>query len=272
MPSVGVVALSPSFKAPLTTKWIANEDEDTWITIENRCALPLDVTPSFADGSQDLVYGFTVPAMYRVTVPILPDRGVQLSCMQPTPTNGNTAPFNVGLPFGFATVSNASGNLAGRYCGKNNVPYMLHSNGGAPSEPLYPVESCIQSAQSFSLLASQTAVHWISYNQIGSASTNLDFAGPVDACLVAQTFQVISCNFTGTNEIAVVQYIYDRDSAFPNPDLEGGTIFYTQGQPFGVATTVEARGAVGYALGIAGGSGTDTLSVNVIDWIGSPGA
>src|SRR5215831_10316999 len=204
MPSVGVVALGPSLRNSLTTKWIANDDKDEWITIENRCALPIDVTPGFSDGSQDLVYGFTVPALERHTVPILSDRGVQLSQLPPTPTNGNTAPPSVGVGFGLGTVSNASGNIVGRYCGKNNVPYMLHSNGGAPSEKIYPEESLVQSVQSVIVVASTAFVHWVGYNAIGSASTNLDAVGPVDMCLIAQTYQIEAIAVTGTGPATLV--------------------------------------------------------------------
>jgi hypothetical protein len=279
MPSSGVLALGPAYRNPILSKWIANDDNDSWITVENRCALPIDVTPSFSDGSQDLVYGFTVPALMRHTVPILPDRGVQLSQMQATPTNGNTAPASVGnmvtgLPFGLASVSNASGNIAGRYCGLNNVPYLLHSAGGAPSEEIYPVESLICSAQSVIVTASQVFTHWVGYNAIGSASTNLDVVGPVDMCLIAQTFQIEALAITGTGPATlVVQYIYDRNAPFPTPQLEGGALAWITGQPIGTETTILARGAVGYALGIAGGgAGSDTITVNVVDWVGSPGA
>lgn len=277
MPSVGVIAIAPSFKNPLLTKWVANPDEDGWVTVENRLALPIDVTPAFADGSQEVAYGFTVPAMMRSTVPILKDRGVQFSCFNPTPTNGNTAPAAVGnnasgVPFGLASRSNASGNTIGRYVGKNNVPYMLHDNGGAPSEPVYPVESLLCSVQSEVILASQSPTFWVGYNSIGNPSTNVDAYGPVDMCIVAQTFQLQALNFTGATEQALVQYIYDRDAPFPNPQLEGGTVIATNVTPIGSTLTVDARGAVGYTLGIAGGAGTDTCTVNIIDWIGSPGA
>ena len=248
----GIARLGYSFLDPELSEFVSNGTPgfpaDSFITVENRLGQPLNVSPAFSDGSPDYSSYYSVPPITRSTVPIDPQRGVSL---------GVSSDIFINDRSGVGTPTN-------RTFEKRTVPYRLHSNGAAPSEPLYPLDTCMVASDDFGLVFSgpSTRTAFVGSAWPGGATAQMA-TGPDGICIVYVAYAIeIASGFGGTDLFQV--------TAFPDP---AGSQHYTwcfgvplvAGQMIGLALP----GVVAVQASIA--SASASVSATGMYWIGAPG-
>ena len=251
----GFARLGASYLQPNLSEFVSNGTPgfpaDSFITVENRLSQPVNVSPAFQDGSPDFPIYFTIPAITRSTVPIDPERGVLL-----------TVASDIQL-----TARSFTGNKEQRYFQKRSVPYRLHSNGAAPSEPLYPIWACQAAEFEVSVTGTQSQQVYVGGWPITAA--NKIATGPDDICMVAVT--LVQFQQVRSGGIVELDGLYDPDAPQNNAS-QGGMIMFSGNDPIGAAATVSVYGATCVRIGIATGVGADTWTGSLIAWLGIPGA
>lgn len=251
MPAFGVVSLGASTVNPALSAFVPNGEAghpaDSFITVENRGAMAVAVTPAWNDSSPDSNYGFTVPAISRATLPIDPERGVLLTA----------------LPV-FRALR---GTMVARHVGRRNVLYSLH-NAGAPAgpEPLYPPHALVAVDTDFTLATGGLNNYYV--GPTGAASGTQIAPAPEDICIVALSLQLTTGQLLAPDVISMTPHL---DPTAPNENSPGGWIPFCSADTPGASTTFAMRGAFAFDVGFAG-VGAETVGIHAIVWCGVPAA
>jgi len=247
----GIVRLGNSLVNPVLSEFVDNGSpgfpNDSFITVENRLSQPLNVSSSLFGASADYGSYYTVPPLTRSTIPIDPERGVLISC------DNNLQIFD-----------RDTSALVTRTFDKRTVPYRLHSDGAAPSEPIYPLERCLNASNDIIVNAGGTFYQFVGGAWPG-ASNNRLAQGEDDICMVAATFYIYNQGIVaGANILELAQY-FDVS----NPSQKLSHVLCSAATPVGSRITVALAGPVAIALAVASAG---TISVSCSFWVGVPGA
>jgi hypothetical protein len=250
----GIARLGSSFLAPVLSEFIDNGTPgfpaDSFITVENRLTQPINVSPAFSDGSADYSSYYAVPPITRSTVPIDPQRGVLLGVSDDTFINDRT---------GVGTVTR-------RTFEKRTIPYRLHSDGAAPSEPLYPLERCMVASNDVILSGGgpSTNTAFVGSAWPGGATAQMA-TGPDGICIVgiALTIEAVS-NMPSTGLLQV--------TAFPDPAGPEKFTYVPMGAALvaGQVIFIALPGVVAVTTSISG-IATTSVTYTGMYWIGVPG-
>lgn len=251
----GIARLGNSNLNPVLSEFIDNGTPgfpaDSFITVENRLSQPLNVSPSFAGAAADYSSYYTVPPLTRSTVPIDPQRGVLLSVSNELSI----------LDRDGSSISQL------RTFEKRTIAYRLHSDGAAPSEPLYPLNRCLFASQDY--IVNQGAVSFAFVGGAWPGASNNRMALGIDGiCIVAITMLVYNNSLTtgaGPLSILDVGCYYDPDNTTQKVALITAANF----TPVGTRITMETGGCVAIGFGIGG---TGAISISCGFYIGVPGA
>jgi len=250
----GIARLGSSFLAPVLSEFVDNGTPgfpaDSFITVENRLSQPINVSPAFSDGSADYSSYYTVPPITRSTVPIDPQRGVLLGVSDDIFINDRTG----------------IGNVTRRTFEKRTIPYRLHSEGAAPSEPLYPLERCMVASNDVILTGGGPSGNTAFVGTAWPGGSTAQMAtGPDGICIVgvAYTIENVS-NFVSGNLLQV--------TAFPDP--AGPEKFTWVPQSLGLTPGdvifIAIPGCVAVTMSLAGNA-TTQVTYNGMYYIGMPG-
>lgn len=246
----GIAQLGFSNTNPNLSEFIDNGapgfPNDSFITVENRLSQPINVAPSLFGASADYSSYFTVPPLTRSTIPIDPERGVLLSV-------DNTTQI-------FARDASALQLLTYE---KRTVPYRLHSNGAAPSEPLYPLHRCLFASNDLIINPAGLNFQFVGGAWPGIANQQMA-VGPDGICIVAVTLEVYNNSMNAGSIIDMGYYLDPTNSSqFTALNLA------PSGIPVGTRITLALPGAVAIAFSSPGGG---PYSITCGYWIGIPGS
>jgi hypothetical protein len=246
----GIARLGNSFLSPVLSEFVSNgspgSPADSFITVENRLSQPLTISPAFQDGSPDYNQYFTVPPLTRSTAPIDPQRGVLI-----TADNG------------IRLIDRSSGTMLTRTFEKRTIPYRLHSDGAAPSEPLYPLDRCLMAEQDVSTLTTVTLFCGPGWPQVGANKV----ADGIDGMVFAAVTIMIQSGVVPANSLIQMNAFYD--SSNPTQRTGGWTPFVT-GDGAGTMATIALNGATAVEIGIGGT--IVAMSLSMMFWVGIPGS
>jgi|SRR5215831_1227648 len=250
----GIVRLGSSNLNPNLSEFVDNGTPgfpaDSFITVENRLAQPLNVSPSLFGASPDYASYETVPPLTRSTVPIDPQRGVLLTVNPEIALNDRDG---IGTP-------------VVRTFEKRTIPYRLHSDGAAPSEPVYPLERCMFATQDLVFVPGNVSFYFVGGAWPGASNRQMA-SGADGICIVAVTCFLYGVSALPAGSLFEAGAYYDPDNTSQKvaiPLAFGGNV-----TPVGTRVTFAVNGAVAIGFGV-GGAGS--VSATFGFWIGMPGA
>jgi hypothetical protein len=249
----GVARLGYSFLDPELSEFIANGTPgfpaDSFITVENRLTQPMNVSPAFSDGSADYSSYYSVPPITRSTVPIDPQRGVIL---------GVSSDIFINDRAGIGVVTN-------RTFERRTIPYRLHSNGAAPSEPLYPLDTCMVASDDFVLtaLGASSRTAFVGSAWPGGATAQMA-TGPDGICIVGAAWCVEVVSGFGSTDLLQV-------SAYPDPAGSQRFVYVPMGNGLAAGQVIflALPGVVAVTMSLA--SSTAQVTMSGMYYIGIPG-
>jgi hypothetical protein len=282
----GTVVLGSSNIAPVLTDWLDNQEGNTWLTLDNRLPVDIAASPAWAKGSPDLGAGLVLPALHRSTVPVDPEKGVQLAVLD---TQQITSPSSyvqlAGASLFAPPLNPPPGGPTQRWV-KRRCPYLLHSNGGAPLAELYPPATW---QPSVTLLlfgpggGGGVAIYWVGQAADvpnGLASSQQLAWVPPDTCIMAATFTllpgstVLGSGPAGSGFCAGA--IGDPETSPPGTGvntLAGQQLIFGPQDFVGATVTIPMQGARAVGVGLSFNTGaTEVYNVAMTAWLGVPPA
>jgi len=247
----GIARLGYSILNPVLSQFVENGTPgfpaDSFITVENRLGQPINVSPAFSDGSPDYSSYYTVPPITRSTVPIDPQRGVLLAVSSDIFVNDRTG----------------IGNPTNRTFEKRTIAYRLHSDGAAPSEPLYPIERCFVGSNDFILSSAPSSNTAFVGTAWPGGSTQQMATGPDGTCIVYAAYAIEAASGFGASDLLQI-------SAYPDP-ASGQRFVWCYGLPVvaGQMIGLALPGVVAVTMSLATTTGTVTMTG--MYYIGMPG-
>jgi hypothetical protein len=250
--SVGLVTLGPSVTQPNLIDWLDNQEGASWLTFDNRLSVSVGAVPAYSEGSPDQQPLLQLPALTRSTIPIDPGKGVQLSVL---PHNQYAGAQSAPLAFDL-------------HCVKRSCPYMLHNAGGAPSCPLYPVESLVPATINVAATGISVTNFWVGASAPPTFLPALQLAaGPPDTCIIACTIGLQQTP-AYTTSLSVLQASLWMDLDDVSIQLGDLTLF-VPGDTAGASATFDCCGAQAIQVG-SGAVAADFAAYGLTAWLGVP--
>jgi hypothetical protein len=229
----------PSSANPKLSGLIQNPLSLPFLTISNRSAVPLGITPAgkTGDTSPPAVATYTVPPLHRACLAVRPDRAVLWSMAAPGPAAWTAA--------------------------KRNIPYVFHAGGGPMLERLYPDATMFTSQRPAAIDSGISLI-------IGAAAAARP-ASP-DAVLVSATVALDAMAVGAVADLVSIEACYDLAGDGVTPAAPWGSIFPFAGggQQVGAIASIDVPGATGIQVTNHNVAGGQTISVYVNLFYGVP--